>query len=138
VDFAIPTGPATYRLVYEEDATPAFPISTHSTTAWTFRSTAPPGATGAPVALLSLDYALAGGTATFTVRQAHGAPAQRITGLDAWTSTDGGRTWTPLVTSRAGSDRFTAQLPGQRFSLRVKASGSAGSEIDQTVFDAYG
>jgi subtilisin family serine protease len=151
-DFAVPAGAGTYRLVYDEDATGpanAFPISTHSTTAWTFRSTAPPGATTVPVPLLAIDYALpldtdnhpTGTAATFTVRQLHGVAAQRITSLTAWASVDGGRTWTPLPVSRAGSDRFTAQLPqpvaGQSVSLRVDAAANGGSAIDQTIIDTY-
>jgi len=151
-DFAVPTKAGTYRLVYDEDATGpanAFPISTHNTTAWTFRSSAPPGATTEPVPLLALDYALpldtanhpTGTAATFTVRQPHGVAVQRITSLAVWASVDNGRKWTSLPVSRAGSDRFTAQLPqpvaGQNVSLRVDAAAAGGSAIDQTIIDAY-
>jgi hypothetical protein len=151
-DFAVPAAAGSYRLVYDEDAagtSGAFPVSTHSTTAWTFRSTAPPGAAGTPAALLSLDYALAldaqnhptGQAATFTVRQAHGVPTQRITGLTAWTSVDGGNTWTWASTVAVGGDRFTARLPepgpGLSVSLRVAATAAGGSAIDQTIIDAY-
>ncbi|GIH19596.1 S8 family peptidase [Rugosimonospora africana] len=149
-DFTIPTDPGSYRLVYDEDTNASgFPISTHSTTAWTFRSTAPTGADRIPVAVLSVDYALpldtnnhpTGRTATFTVRQARGAPAQPITGLTVWTSTDQGDTWTPAPATAVGGDRFTAQLPppspGQTISLRVNATGANGSSVDQTIVDAY-
>lgn len=49
-------------------------------------------------------------------------------------------TWRPVRVDRAG-DRFRATLPelaaGQAMSLRVAASGSAGSRIDQTMVAAY-
>jgi hypothetical protein len=151
-DFTIPSTASTYRLVYDEDAvgTPnTFPISTHSTTAWTFRSSGPPGATSTPLALLSLNYALplnlanqlTGDAATFAVLESHGVPSQLITQLTVWTSANNGRTWTPAIGQPLGGGRFTVRLPaqsaGQSIALRVKAIGSHGSEIDQTIMDAY-
>jgi hypothetical protein len=101
------------------------------------------------VPLLSVDYALPldvdnhpdRDTATFTVRQTHAVPAQEITTLKVWTSVDDGKTWTPAGTTRSTADIFTARLPvpaaGQFVSLRVEATGSAGSGIDQTIIRAY-
>ncbi|GIG02984.1 S8 family serine peptidase [Catellatospora citrea] len=148
-DFAIGAAAADYRLTYDLDAATMLPVSTKVSTAWTFRSAAPAGTGSAPLPLLSVDYALpldtanrpAGGTAGFTVRQAHGVAAQRVTAFRLWTSTDGGSTWTP-VPVRSGTDgTYRAQLPdaaaGQAVSLRVKVDASAGSGFEQTVIDAY-
>jgi subtilisin family serine protease len=151
-DFTIPSAASTYRLVYDEDAagpSDAFPISTQSTTAWTFRSSGPPGTTSAPLALLSVNYSLplnsanrlTGDTATFAVLQSHGVPTQQITQLTVWTSENNGRTWTRAAGGPIGGGRFTVRLPaataGQSVSLRVDAVGSGGSEIDQTIMNAY-
>ena len=109
-------------------------------TSWTFRSTGPAGTGRAPVPLLSVDYALpldaankpADGTATFTVRQAHGVPAQKVTSFELWTSVDDGATWRPVPRAPAARDAFAAHLPkpaaGQAVSLRVKATAAAAAE----------
>ena len=98
--------------------------------------------------LLSVDYALPldaanhpnGGTATFAVRQATGVPAQKVTSFEVWTSTDDGVTWHSAPVS-GDRDGYHANLPtaaaGQTVSLRVKASASGGSGIDQTIIRAY-
>lgn len=99
--------------------------------------------------LLSVDYALpldvvnkpADGTATFTVRQAHGVTKQKITSFEVWSSVDDGATWRPAPTSPSRADAFAAHLPkpgsGQAVSLRVKATADGGSGIDQTIIRAY-
>ncbi|WP_246158406.1 S8 family peptidase [Catellatospora sichuanensis] len=147
-DFPIPVGAATYRLTYDLDASALLPVSTRVTTAWTFRSAAPAGTESAPVALLSVDYALpldvanrpTGGSARFTVRQAHGVPRQHITSFQLWTSWDDGASW-QRVTVSADGDGFAATLPtpsaGQAVSLRVKVGASAGSALEQTIIRAY-
>jgi subtilisin family serine protease len=104
-EFPMARQAATYRLTHELDAGAVLPVSTKVSTAWTFRSSAPSGTSSAPVPLLSVDYALpldqnnhpTTGEAEFTVRQAPGTAAQRVTGLTAWTSTDDGTTWTPVT-----------------------------------------
>ncbi|MFE9201933.1 S8 family serine peptidase [Micromonospora sp. NPDC007230] len=148
-DFTIPQQAGDYRLTYDLDASAVLPMSTKVSTAWTFRSTGPSDLSSVPVPLLSVDYALpldaanhpTGGTAGFTVHQAHGVTKQRVTGFDLWTSTDDGTTWRP-VSVRAGDDGdFTATLPqpaaGQAVSLRVKVTADGGSGIDQTIIRAY-
>ncbi|WP_308167416.1 S8 family serine peptidase [Catellatospora tritici] len=148
-DFDVPQAAAAYRLTYDLDTSALLPVSTRVSTAWTFRSAGPTGAGTAPLALLAVDYALpldranhpTAGPATFTVRQAHGVTRQDVTSLQVWTSVDDGATWQAVTVSRADADSFTAQLPlpsaGQAVSLRVKADGSAGSGIDQTIIRAY-
>ncbi|WP_230686326.1 S8 family serine peptidase [Catellatospora vulcania] len=147
-DFTVPSGAATYRLTYDLDASALLPVSTRVTTAWTFRSAAPAGTGSAPVALLSVDYALpldvanrpTGGVAGFTIRQAHGVPRQDITSFRLWTSLDDGKTWQPAAVTADG-DGFGATLPtpsaGQSVSLRVKVGASAGSAVEQTIIRAY-
>src|SRR6185295_8309512 len=103
-----------------------------------------------PLPLLSVDYALPLDTANhptgaaaalFTVRQAVGVQRQAITSFELSVSVDDGVTWQPVRVSRAGDGTFRAQLPtvagGQAVSLRVKAQGSAGSAVEQTIIRAY-
>ncbi|MEU8001666.1 S8 family serine peptidase [Catellatospora sp. NPDC049111] len=147
-DFAVPAAAGTYRLTYDLDASALLPVSTRVTTAWTFRSTGPAGTGSAPVALLSVDYALpldvanrpTGGVAAFKVRQAHGVPRQDVTSFRLWTSLDDGATWQPAAVTAHG-DGFGATLPtpsaGQAVSLRVKVEASAGSAVEQTIIRAY-
>ncbi|MET8912712.1 S8 family serine peptidase [Micromonospora sp. NPDC004551] len=148
-DFTIPQQAGEYRLTHELDASGVLPVSTKVSTAWTFRSTGPSDLSSVPVPLLSVDYALpldaanhpTGGTAGFTVHQAHGVAKQRVTGFELWTSTDDGITWQPMSV-RAGDDGdVTATLPrpaaGQAVSLRVKVTADGGSGIDQTIIRAY-
>ncbi|MFJ6195072.1 S8 family peptidase [Micromonospora sp. NPDC092111] len=148
-DFTIPQQAGNYRLTHDLDASAVLPVSTRVSTAWTFRSTGPSDLSSVPVPLLSVDYALpldaanhpTGGTAGFTVHQAHGVAKQRVTGFELWTSTDDGTTWRP-VSVRAGDDGdFAAAVPqpaaGQAVSLRVKVTADGGSGIDQTIIRAY-
>ncbi|GIM92135.1 hypothetical protein Ato02nite_039280 [Paractinoplanes toevensis] len=149
-DFAVPRSVADYRLTYDVDASRAIPLSTRISTAWTFRSAGPSGTGTAPLPLLAVDYQLPldaanqplpSGAATFVVRQAHGVRPQQVTGFTVATSVDGGATWQPAVVSKTGSDTFRAGLPkpaeGGTVSLRVTATGAAGSGIEQTIIDAY-
>jgi hypothetical protein len=83
-----------------------------------------------------------GNRATFTLKQPSEVPAQAITAMAVWTSTDDGTTWQPAaILPGAVSGSFGATLPavvsGQAVSLRVAVSGSGGSGIDQTVIRAY-
>ncbi|MFD0740810.1 S8 family serine peptidase [Phytohabitans flavus] len=145
-DFAVPASPSSYRLTYDLDVSAVLPVSTRVNTAWTFRSAAPPGTGSAPLALLSVDYALplgvtnhpAGGAAEFSVRQAHGVPRQRVTSFRLWASLDDGATWRAVQVRAAGGDRYRAVLPsGPAVSLRVSVAASGGSAFDQTVIRAY-
>lgn len=148
-DFPIPAAAGTYRLIHDQDASAVLPISTRVTTEWTFRSTGPAGDASAPVPLFALDYALpldldnhpVDGEATFTVRQSNEVPEQRITSARVWTSIDNAATWQPATVRTGAGGSFSARLPvlapGQAMSLRVSASGSGGSGIDQTIIRAY-
>lgn len=148
-DFMIPAEAGTYRLAYDQDTSALLPVSTRVSTAWTFRSAAPAGTGTARLPLLSVDYALpldgenrpTGGAATFAVRQAHGVAAQAITSFRLWTSLDDGVTWRQVAVRPGPGGGFAADLPrpaaGQAVSLKVTATGSAGSAIEQTIIRAY-
>ncbi|GAA2642951.1 S8 family serine peptidase [Paractinoplanes durhamensis] len=149
-DFPVPRGLANYRLTYDVDAGRAIPVSTRTSTSWTFRSAGPAGTANTPLPLLAVDYQLPldadnqplpTGKATFVVRQAHGVRPQKVTGFTVETSPDGGSTWTPAPVSVSGADTYRATLPkpseGGTVALRVTATGSAGSGIEQTIIDAY-
>ncbi|MFI7519960.1 S8 family serine peptidase [Micromonospora globbae] len=147
-DFTVPRQAADYRLTFDLETSLVLPVSTRVTTSWTFRSAGPAGTGSVPLPLLAVDYALpmddgnhiVGGTGEFTVRQARGVPAQKVTSFQVWTSTDDGATWRAARVTRDG-DTYRAALPrptaGQAVSLRVKADGNGGSGIDQTVIRAY-
>jgi hypothetical protein len=145
-DFPVPAAAGVYRLTYDLDVSALLPVSTRVNTAWTFRSAAPAGTASVPLPLLSVDYALpldftnhpVGGAAEFTVHQAHGAARQKVTSFRLWTSTDDGKTWRSVPVRAVGGDRYQAAVPsGGPVSLRVSASASGGSAIDQTVIRAY-
>jgi hypothetical protein len=152
-NFTVPAAAGDYRLALDENASSLLPISTHTATTWTFRSTGPSGDGSTVLPLLSVNYGLpmdandhpTGNQATFTVSQPHGVPTQNITGMNLWTSTDDGATWQASTVRRdapkGGPVTFTATLPvaasGQAVSLRVSATGSAGSAIEQTIIRAY-
>ncbi|WP_460335701.1 S8 family peptidase [Actinoallomurus acanthiterrae] len=143
-DFSVPSAAGTYRLVYDVDASKVLPVSSKTSTTWTFRSK--PGEERVP--LLTVDYALpldllnrpSGDTATFTVARVKGAAAAKATGLKLWTSLDDGKTW-QAATVTGTNGKYTAKLPkagkGQAVSLRVQATDNGGGKIDQTVVRAY-
>ncbi|MEV1332648.1 S8 family peptidase [Micromonospora costi] len=147
-DVTVPQQAADYRLTLDVETGLILPISTKVTTSWTFRSAGPTGTGSAPLPLLAVDYALPmdagnhiiGGTGEFTVRQARGVPAQKVTSFQVWTSTDDGATWKAARATRDGGT-YRVELPSpaanQAVSLRVKAEGSGGSGIDQTIIRAY-
>jgi hypothetical protein len=61
--------------------------------------------------------------------------------FDVWSSTDNGTTWVAASVRRIGSGQYTAQLPqptaGETVSLRVAATASGGSGIEQAIIQAY-
>jgi subtilisin family serine protease len=143
-DFGVPATAGTYRLDYSLDASKALPVSTKTSTEWTFHSN--PVEERLP--LLLVDYRLPldlfnlpnGDTATFTVSRVAGAPSAKATGLKLWTSLDDGTTWHAADVTGTGG-KYSATLPhagkGQAMSLRVQATDNGGSKIDQTIIRAY-
>ncbi|GAA4511341.1 S8 family serine peptidase [Actinoallomurus oryzae] len=143
-DFSVPATAGTYRLVYDVDASKSLPVSTRTSTTWTFHSD--PVEERLP--LLLVDYRLPldlfnhpnGDTATFTVSRVAGAAPAKATGLKLWTSLDDGATWQAAHVTGTGG-KYSAALPhaakGQAVSLRVRATDSGGGAIDQTILRAY-
>jgi subtilisin family serine protease len=148
-DFTVPAAAASYRLTYIDNTSAVLPVSTQTTTTWTFRSAAPAGLGAVRIPLLVVGYDLPldlhnhpdGSTAVLSAAPVAGTPSSRITGLRAWTSTDNGRTWQAAAVRSLGGGRYSAALPhaaaGQTVSLRVSATDAAGSGIDQTIIAAY-
>ncbi|WP_165978375.1 S8 family peptidase [Actinomadura darangshiensis] len=148
-DFTVPSGEAEYRLTYENDASAILPVSTQTSTSWTFRSREPRGHESAGIPLLLVDYDLnldlrnqpSGEPAVFTVARMAGSGEAKVGGLEFWTSADDGKTWQAAATQALGGGRFSAPLPGpvkgQAVSLRVSAQDAGGSGIDQRIIRAY-
>lgn len=147
--FTVPPQAGTYRLTYTDNTSQVLPVSTRTSTTWTFRSAAPAGSDQVHIPLLLVRYRLPlnldnhpdGSTAVLTVTRVAGAARARVTGLRMWTSTDGGRTWRPAPVRALGNGKFAVTLPhvtaGQGVSLRVGASDAGGSKVDQTIITAY-
>jgi subtilisin family serine protease len=148
-DFTVPPAAATYRLTYHDTTSSVLPVSTRTDTTWTFRSAALAGLGAVRIPLLLVGYELplglddhaVGRAAVLTVAPIAGAPRARVSSLRMWTSTDNGRTWQKAPVRALGAGRYTAILPpaaaGQAVSLRVRATDTGGSEIDQTIMTAY-
>ncbi|GGT70640.1 S8 family serine peptidase [Actinomadura citrea] len=148
-EFTVPSKEAEYRLTYENDASAVIPVSTRTSTSWTFRSSEPPGHRSANLPLLLVDYDLkldllnqpSGEPALFTVARMAGSGRAEVTGLRFWTSADDGGTWQAVQARSLGGGRFSAPLPapvkGQAVSLRVSAKDAGGSGVDQRIIRAY-
>jgi hypothetical protein len=148
--FTVPPQPGTYRLTYSTSISQVLPVSTSTSTTWTFRSGAPDLAgqqTHIPLLLIRYHLPLNllnhpdGSTAILTATRVGGTPRAKVTSLKLWTSLDGGATWQPAPVRALGGGQFAATLPhasaGQGVSLRVQASDAGGSKIDQTIITAY-
>ncbi|MFD0899017.1 S8 family peptidase [Actinomadura sediminis] len=148
-EFAVPPDDRELTLTYENDASAILPVSTRTSTSWTFRSRAPRGHAEARLPLLLVDYDLnfdlmnrpTGEPAVFRVARMAGTEKAKVTGLRFWTSTDDGETWAPAEATSLGGGEFSAPLPsaakGRSVSLRVAAQDAGGSAIDQTIIRAY-
>ncbi|MEU8302331.1 S8 family serine peptidase [Actinomadura sp. NPDC048955] len=148
-EFTVPSKEAAYRLTYENDASAFLPVSTRTSTSWTFRSGEPRGHKSANLPLLLVDYDLnldlrnqpSGEPAVFTVARMAGSGGAEVTGLRFWTSADDGGTWRAVQVKALGGGRFSAPLPapvkGQAVSLRVTANDAGGSGVDQSIIRAY-
>ncbi|WP_165495257.1 S8 family peptidase [Actinomadura roseirufa] len=144
-EFIVPADRGRYRLEYDSDASAILPVSTRTSTAWTFTSQAPPGHSSERLPLLLVDYDLGldlrnqpvpGKEAVFTVSPYTGSSTVRS--FQLWTSADDGATWTKTGTRPLGGARFAAVLPASgNVSLRVAASDDRGSGIDQRIIRAY-
>ncbi|MFE7394243.1 S8 family serine peptidase [Streptomyces sp. NPDC057582] len=141
--------PATYQITMDTSHPAWFPLSTETSTAWTFKSARP--ANGEEdLALLWPRYNLnldaqnttqGGNTYHFDlafVLQNGATP--NIDGVEVEASADDGATWHPAkVKSKSnGSYQVSVSNPASGYvSLRVKAQDTNGSKIEQTLMKAY-
>jgi hypothetical protein len=145
----VPAAAATYRLTYTTDTSAVLPVSTRTSTIWTFRSAAPAGLAAVRIPLLVVDYSLPlsldnrpdGTAGVLSVAPIAGTPPARVTTMKVWTSTDNGSTWQSAAARPLGGGRYSVALPhaaaGQAVSLRVQAADAAASGIDQRIMTAY-
>ncbi|MFE7243413.1 S8 family serine peptidase [Streptomyces sp. NPDC057580] len=141
--------PATYRITMDTEHREWFPLSTKTSTAWTFKS-ARPASGKEDLALLWPRYGLdldaenttpGGNTYQFDLSFVlqNGATPD-IDGVEVEASSDDGATWQPAtVKSKSdGSYKVSVSNPAKGYvSLRVKAQDTNGSKIEQTLIKAY-
>ncbi|MFG2562563.1 S8 family serine peptidase [Streptomyces sp. NPDC048496] len=141
--------PATYRITMDTSHPAWFPLSTETSTAWTFKS-ARPVSGEEELALLWPEYgfdlnaentAKGGNTYHFDLSFALQTGAARdIDGVEVEMSTDDGATWSPATvkTKVDGHYKVSVRNPAKGYvSLRVKAQDTNGSKIEQTLIKAY-
>ncbi|MBT2227978.1 hypothetical protein [Nonomuraea sp. NEAU-A123] len=147
----VPPADAAYRLVAETERGNAFPLSTRTSVAWTFRSAA--GEDGRTTALpLSVvrfapdldqnNTAPAGRlfTVPLTVQAQPGSSAGSVRKLSVEVSYDDGATWQAanLVGSGGNSTLFLRHPSSDGFvSLRARSTDTSGNTVEQTVIRAY-
>ncbi|HKE50220.1 MAG TPA: S8 family serine peptidase [Actinomycetes bacterium] len=153
--YGVSGGPASYRAELDVTRTaPFWRLSTNTHTSWTFDSAPPPEGERQSVPLLLVDYNLGAldlqnrahrgdQNITLTAHRQQGAADAPVTGLTLSVSYDDGLTWSTAPTENLGGGQFAAVIhnpgngPAQFVSLRVQASDSGGSGIDQTITRAY-
>jgi subtilisin family serine protease len=169
--FPLAAGPGTYRLDEETTQLGLGSVRTLApkvTSTWTLSSRRPPQGTPDGYAciyntaacafqpVIQADYDLnldlfnrapAGRAHLIDLTAYHHsgvAAAPAITGLDVWTSTDGGKTWTRAVALPRGGGHYTAIVGHPRLadtdgfvSLRLAVRDAAGGTMTTTVERAY-
>ncbi|GAA3485262.1 S8 family serine peptidase [Streptomyces yanii] len=143
------TDPATYRITLDTSRPAWLPLSTKTSTAWTFKSTRPTSAKE-NLALLWPQYGLnldaqnttpGGNTYDFDLAftlQTDATPD--IDGVEVEASTDDGATWKPATVKTKSDGHYKVSLtnPASGYvSLRVKAQDTGGSKVEQTLIKAY-
>ncbi|MEV7236401.1 S8 family serine peptidase [Streptomyces sp. NPDC051020] len=141
--------PATYRITLDTTRPAWLPLSTQTSTAWTFKS-ARPASGKENLALLWPKYGLdldaenstpGGNTYHFDLAFALQTGATPdIDGVEVEMSTDNGATWNPATvkTKSDGHYKVSVRNPAKgHVSLRVKAQDTNGSKIEQTLIKAY-
>ncbi|MGW3661384.1 S8 family serine peptidase [Streptomyces sp. NPDC005151] len=141
--------PATYRITMDTSRPAWFPLSTQTSTAWTFKSARPASGTE-NLALLWPRYGLdldaenttpGGNTYDFDLAFALQTGATpNIDGVEVEMSTDDGATWSPATvkTKSDGHYKVSVRNPAKGYmSLRVEAQDTDGSKVEQTLIKAY-
>lgn len=146
---AVSPDPATYRLTLDTSHPAWFPLSTKTSTAWTFKSARPDSGTEDLALLwpkLGLDLdaensARGGRTDHFDLAFAlQDGTSPQMRGVEVSMSTDDGATWRSAAVKRKqdGTSKVTVHNPASgHVSLRVKAWDANGSQIEQTLIRAY-
>jgi subtilisin family serine protease len=156
-EFAARKKSAQYRI--EMDAARSqnwWTMSTRTSTAWTFRSAAPPAGQQQVLPLLEVGYdvpvdllntSTERGAQHINVNVAHqqGADPVPIGKVRVWASTDDGDSWHEASRVKAaGQGRYEVVIPansrtkdGQFMSLRVAAADTDGNTVEQDVIRAY-
>lgn len=75
-----------------------------------------------------------------TASQIQLAPPVPLTHASSQVSFDGGKTWHPATVSKLSPGHFRAQFTapaGAKVTLRTRVSGTAGTSVTETIWDAY-
>ncbi|MFI6061963.1 S8 family serine peptidase [Streptomyces sp. NPDC051286] len=141
--------PATYRITMDTEHPAWFPLSTETSTSWTFKSARPTNGEE-DLALLWPRYDLnldaqntTQGSQTYHFDLAftlQNGATPNIDGVEVEASSDDGATWQPAtVKSKSnGNYKVSVSNPAKGYvSLRVKAQDTNGSKIEQTLIKAY-
>ncbi|MFB7221372.1 hypothetical protein [Streptomyces sp. NPDC056227] len=147
----LPVGatPATYRITLDTSRPARFPLSTRTSTAWTFKSARPTSAKE-NLALLWPQYGLdldtenttqGGSTYDFYLAFALQTGATLdVDGVEVEVSTDDGATWSTATVKAKSEGHYKVSLtnPSSGYvSLRVKAQDTGGSKVEQTLIKTY-
>jgi hypothetical protein len=148
--FEVPAEAADFRLtsdVARDD--PVWPLSTHVSAEWTFRSAHTGERTPLPLLAVGfapdvdlLNHAPAGQRITIpvTVHRQTGATGGRVALDRVEYSVDDGRTWQRTHPRRTGAATWVISVPNPAtgfVSLRAAASDRGGNTVTQTVLRAY-
>lgn len=152
-EWEVPAGAGRYELALTATrSAPQFKLANTVHTTWGFDSTAVSGDKPTKLPLLTVDCVLptldarnsASAKATtpmsITIARQAGAGTARVTKVKVWASTDGGAHWTEVRAEQHGKQwqaSMPGGAPGQRVSLRVSATDSTGSTVDQRMIGAY-
>jgi subtilisin family serine protease len=83
-------------------------------------------------------------TVDLRLRYQPGVVPQRIRSVQAWTSVDGGRSWTAAPAHRTGGHNARVLMSmgpvdeGTTVSVRVKVTDANGNAVTETLYDAFG
>lgn len=148
----LPAGSSRVEIAFTADnPQPWASLSTHTETRWSFDSTTTADGAVVTEPLIMADYDLpvdlhnrvrTSGSlpAAFTLGLGHqdGADGAGITDARMAASFDDGQTWQQAALTRRG-DRYRVVLPPGKghVSLRLRATDTAGSELEQTIIRAF-
>ncbi len=148
--FPVPAATGTYQLVVTANRSGFTDLSTSIRTVWTFRSGHVPDTSfvAVPAFATVVTPELAANAAPagerfeipVAVQYQPGTPARSIRSMAVAVSYDDGRTWQPAQVRR-DSTGWTATVShprtGSYVSVRITATDSAGTSVEQTLIHAY-